>query len=165
MNIPGRYSLLFMLCLMLFPAWAMSANMIKPFEPDSLQEITRQHIGKPFVLFVWSLDCEYCHASLEHLAQVQRGGRALAIVTLSTDPVQDPQALSMMEKRLKEVKLTRNAWAFGSTSPEKLKYALDPKWHGEKPRSYWFNAQGERIAYSGVLTPAMIEKMVMQVSK
>jgi hypothetical protein len=55
--------------------------------------------------------------------------------------------------------MTRNAWAFGSTPPEQLRYVIDPKWHGEKPRSYWFNARGEKIAYSGVLTPATIQKL------
>jgi hypothetical protein len=33
------------------------------------------------------------------------------------------------------------------------------RWRGEKPRSYWYDAQGQRIAYSGVITPAVIAKM------
>jgi hypothetical protein len=27
------------------------------------------------------------------------------------------------------------------------------------PRSYWFNARGERTAYSGTITPAVIARM------
>lgn len=162
---PRRKSLVFALWLMMFPAWAESGDMLKPFEPASLQAIAEQHKGKPFVLFVWSLDCEYCHASLDRLTQARRAGSTLAIVTLSTDPLHDPQARAAMEKRLAELQLTHNAWAFGSASPEKLKYALDPKWYGEKPRSYWFNARGERIAYSGMLTAAVIKKLALQTSK
>lgn len=162
---PRRKSLVFAFWLMMFPAWAVSGDMLKPFEPASLKTIAEQHKGKPFVLFVWSLDCDYCHASLDRLTQARRTGSTLAIVTLATDPLHDPHARAAMEKRLTELQLTRNAWAFGSASPEKLKYALDPKWYGEKPRSYWFNARGERIAYSGMLTPAVIEKLALQTSK
>jgi hypothetical protein len=46
--------------------------------------------------------------------------------------------------------------------PERLRYAIDRSWHGEKPRSYWFNARGERVAYSGVITAAVIDKYLKQ---
>lgn len=158
-------SLIFRLCLILLPGTALAAAPLQSFEPDSLQSIVTQHKGKPFVLFVWSLDCVYCQASLDHLAQAKRDNKALTIVTLSTDAASDPEAARMMEKRLSSLQLTGNAWAFGNATPEKLKYALDPKWYGEKPRSYWFNAQGERVAYSGILKPATIEKLYKQAAK
>lgn len=47
---------------------------------------------------------------------------------------------------------TADALAFGSTPPEQLRYAIDADWHGEMPRSYWFNA-------AGVLTPGMIVRL------
>lgn len=156
--------LIFKLCLLL-PGMSLAAAPLQPFEPDSLQNIVKQHQGKPFVLFVWSLDCVYCQASLDHLAQAKRDNKALTVVTLSTDAASDPEAAPMMQKRLSELNLTRDAWAYGSATPEKLKYALDPKWYGEKPRSYWFNAQGERVAYSGVLNAATIKKLYKQVAK
>jgi thiol-disulfide isomerase/thioredoxin len=160
-----RLFLLAALALALFPGLGNADGMLQPFEPSSLQRIMEQHKGKPFVLFIWSLDCVYCQASLDHLAQAKRDNKALTIVTLSTDGANDPQAAELMQKRLNGLQLASNAWAFGSASPERLKYALDPKWYGEKPRSYWFNAQGERVAYSGVLNPATIERLYMQVAR
>ncbi len=143
----------------------MAGTILQPFEPSSLRNIVEQHKGKSFVLFVWSLDCTYCQASLDHLAQVKLDDKALTIVTLSTDLASDQQAAEMMRKRLTGLQLSDNAWAFGSAAPEKLKYAIDPKWHGEKPRSYWFNARGERVAYSGLLDEETIKKLHAQVSK
>jgi hypothetical protein len=140
-----------------FSLAAGAAPAIQPFEPDSLAHIVESRKGKPFVLLVWSLDCEYCQASLKALAQEKR--KRLNIVTLSTDALDDPQAAALMQKRLGSLGMTDDAWAFGSASPEQLRYAIDPKWHGEKPRSYWFDAQGKKIAYSGVLTPAAIAKL------
>jgi thiol-disulfide isomerase/thioredoxin len=153
------------LLLTLLSSWSSAAGMLQAFEPNSMQNIMEKHKGKPFVLFIWSLDCVYCQASLDTLSQAKHENKALTIVTLSTDPVDDPQASALMQKRLTALQMTQDAWAFGSASPEKLKYALDPKWYGEKPRSYWFNAQGERIAHSGVLTAAMIDKLYSKTSK
>ncbi|MGV3742386.1 MAG: TlpA family protein disulfide reductase [Burkholderiaceae bacterium] len=160
-----RIRLFFLLAASLLPCLGTAGSMLQPFEPNSLQNIVERHKGKPFMLFVWSLDCVYCQASLDHLAKAKRDNQGLTIVTLSTDLASDPQAAEMMQKRLSSLQLSGDAWAFGSAAPEKLKYALDPKWYGEKPRSYWFNAQGERIGYSGVLNPDTIEKLYRKVAQ
>ena len=65
-----------------------------------------------------------------------------------------------MKEKLQSLGMTANAWAFGASPSEQLRYAIDAKWHGEMPRSYWFNAKGESVAYSGLITPAMIAKLM-----
>lgn len=148
--------------LMLTTALAFAAQGINAFHPDSLTRIITSQKGKPFVLIVWSLDCEYCQISLNTLSQQKRANKNLNVVTLATDTLDDAQAVALMKKRLSSFGLTANAWAFGSAPPEQLRYAIDAKWHGEKPRSYWFNARGEGVAYSGVITAAMIEKFLAE---
>ncbi|HJV01751.1 MAG TPA: hypothetical protein VJ752_14500 [Burkholderiaceae bacterium] len=132
---------------------------VASFEADSLAQIVRAHAGKPFVLILWSLDCVYCQASLNALAEQKRTHPELDIVTLSTDGVGDPQTDALVEQRLRKLALTGNAWGFGAAPAEQLRYAIDPKWHGEMPRSYWFDAQGRRTPHSGVLTPATIDRL------
>lgn len=136
---------------------AGAAPSIQPFEPDGMARIVASQKGKPFVLLVWSLDCEYCQVSMKNLAQ-ERRRKSLNVVTLSTDTLDDPQSVVLMQKRLAAAGLGANAWTFGAAPPEQLRYAIDPRWHGEKPRSYWFDARGERVAYSGVITAEIIAK-------
>lgn len=137
---------------------AANAAPLRAFEPDSMPRLVDAHKGKPFVVVVWSLDCEFCRASLDTLAQVRRQRPDLTVVTISTDEADDPELGPMMRERLAKLGMDKDAWAFGSAPPERLRYAIDRGWHGEKPRSYWFNAQGERVAYSGVITPAVIDR-------
>ncbi|WP_052452593.1 TlpA family protein disulfide reductase [Noviherbaspirillum autotrophicum] len=137
-----------------------AAPAIQPFEPDGMARIVASQKGQPFVLVVWSLDCEYCQASLKTLAQEKRKRKNLHVVTLSTDALDDEQAVALMNARLASLAMAGNAWAFGEAPPEQLRYAIDSKWHGEKPRSYWFNAKGESTAYSGVITPQVIAKFM-----
>lgn len=138
---------------------AHAAAAIQAFEADGMTRIMASQKGKPFVLVVWSLECEYCQTSLSALAREKRKRKGLNVVTLSTDAIDDPQAVALMKKKLGSTGMAGNAWAFGESPPEQLRYAIDPKWHGEMPRSYWFNARGERTAYSGVITPAVIARL------
>ena len=72
---------------------------VAPFETDSLSQLVASQKGQPFVLIVWSLDCEFCQASLKTLAQEKRKGKKLKIVTLATDSLDDPQAAALVQVR------------------------------------------------------------------
>lgn len=147
------------LALALAAALVSAASAIQPFEPGSLARIVAAQEGKSFVLVVWSLDCQFCQTSLDTLARARTKRKDLNVVTLSTDPATDPVLGPMMHKRLAALGMSDNAWAYGALSPERLRYAIDRNWRGEKPRSYWFDAQGKKTAYSGLITPAVIDKL------
>lgn len=150
-----------MMLAMALPASAPAADdaALQAFEPDSLARLVAQQKGKPFVLVIWSLDCEYCIASLKTLGEEQRKRKHLRLVTLATDAADDPQLAPLIRQRLAAFGVRGPAWAYGNAPEEQLRYAIDPKWYGEKPRSYWFNAHGERVAHSGVITPVIIDKL------
>ena len=139
-------------------ASAASAGL-KPFEPQSVEQIAASHKGKPFVVLVWSMDCEFCQHSLDVLSKARAANPSFDIVTSTTDPLADGALSALVMKRLSGIDLLGDAWSFGSLAPERLRYAIDPRWRGEKPRSYWYDAQGQRVAYSGTITPAVIGKM------
>jgi thiol-disulfide isomerase/thioredoxin len=132
---------------------------IRSFEPDSLHRIIAAQKGKPFVVMVWSLDCDYCQASFNALADAKRNSK-LGVVTIATDRVDDTEAARLIRKKLGASGLHANAWAFGAAPPEQLRYAIDPKWRGEMPRSYWFDARGEAVAHSGVITAEVVTKLL-----
>jgi thiol-disulfide isomerase/thioredoxin len=137
---------------------ARAADTVRAFEADSLPGIVASHAGKPFVLVVWSLDCDYCQPSFKALAQAQRRNK-LAVVTIATDRAGDPESVRFIRKKIGASGLAAQTWAFGEAPAEQLRYAIDPKWHGEMPRSYWFDGSGGRIAQSGVITAEVVAKM------
>ncbi len=157
-----RYLATAILCLLGFAGstGVMAGEKIRAFEPESFRQIADSHKGKPFMVMIWSLDCEYCLASFKALSEAGRSGR-VRIVTIATDLVDDPQAVKLMAETLATAGLDKEAWAFGAAPAEQLRYAIDPKWHGEKPRSYWFDARGERVAYSGIITAATIDRLTV----
>lgn len=155
-----RICMLFVLLLALIAANAAPPQTIHEFKPDSLPRLIANEKGHPFVLVIWSLDCEYCQASLATLAQQRRKRPNLTVITLSTDSLAGGQSASQMRKKLSALGLTAHAWAFGTAPPEQLRYAIDEKWHGEMPRSYWFDAHGASVALSGEVTSTDIDQFL-----
>ncbi len=136
---------------------------VVPFGADGMQRIVESQHGAPFVLVVWSLDCTYCQASMATLAKLKTANKDfkdLHVVTLLSDGAQGKESAELMYRKLGTLDIA-DVWAFDSTPPEQLRYAVDPGWHGELPRIYWYRADGSRSAYSGVLTPRAIQSMLV----
>jgi thiol-disulfide isomerase/thioredoxin len=148
-----------LLTFLLNVAALYAAEKIHSFAPDSLNRIVASQKGKPFVIMVWSLECDYCQPSFNALAEAKHKSR-FSVVTIATDRADDPQAAGLIKKKLEASGLGTNIWAFGTAPAEQLRYAIDPKWRGEMPRSYWFNARGEAVAYSGLITAETVAKFL-----
>jgi hypothetical protein len=119
-----------------------------------MRAIERQHQGRAFWVLLWDLECAYCMKSMQHAVEALRRRPDLRVVTIATDPATNATAL---HERLADLGLESEAFAFGSASAEALRYAIDPMWSGEKPRSYRYAASGQREAISGVLS---IEQLI-----
>ncbi|MFZ6774378.1 hypothetical protein ACO0LB_16855 [Undibacterium sp. SXout7W] len=141
----------------LFIASSQAAD-IQEFKSVSMNNLIQSQKGKPFVLVVWSLDCEFCQASLAALWKSKKRNKNVRVITIGTDSLLDEQNASLMKQKLNGFDLMKDAWAFGEEAPERLRFSVDPKWHGEMPRSYWFDANGQSTAISGVIKVAEIEK-------
>ncbi|MYM67324.1 TlpA family protein disulfide reductase [Pseudoduganella sp. FT55W] len=137
-------------------AAALAAPAPLAFEADGMTRVLAAKAGRPFVMLVWSLDCSYCHASMKNLAAAQPG---LDIVTVAIEPASDQATTDAIAAATSALGPRTSRWAFGSAPAEQLRYKIDPKWHGELPRSYWYNAQGQRVAaISGLITPKLISE-------
>jgi hypothetical protein len=124
-------------------------DAIKPFTLDTLRRIEQQHAGEPFWVVLWDLECVYCMKSLGNVAAAQRQQPNLRVITIATDPI---AAAPELGKRLGEIGVQSQAYAFAGAPQEALRFAIDPTWMGEKPRAYRYNSSGSREPISGVLT-------------
>jgi hypothetical protein len=163
MNMRAAYRIAALMAALLVSSAGL-AQSIKPFGAQSLEQIQAAHRGKPFVLLVWSMDCEFCQASLEVLSKARAAHPGLDLVTVTTDPIADQVLTGQVRKRLGSLRLLNDPWSFGGDAPERLRFVLDPDWHGEKPRSYWYDAKGQRTAYSGLIKADMLAQWKRRVA-
>src|SRR5690242_2613981 len=89
---------LLLMLLMGGTSLAFAAEAIRPFIQGSLAQVLAQREGKPFILVLWSLECQYCPTELKMLSELKRAHPKLDVVLVATDEVSDaPQLLSRTE--------------------------------------------------------------------
>ena len=150
-----RFSAILFALWLVLGAGAAVAGELQPFTGESLPAIKQQFAGRPFILTLWSLTCHHCAKELQTLGKLARSERNLPLVIVSTDTPDDARELRAALKRHGLDRL--DTWVFADAVPERLRYAIDPAWRGELPRSYLFDAAHRREAHSGLLNEAQLK--------
>ena len=123
------------------------AQDIRPFVSGSIKEITAARQGKPFILGMWSLTCTHCREELALLSDLVIKYPDLDLVLIATDTPEEEEAISatLRQSRLGGAQ----AWVFADPFSERLRFEIDPKWHGELPRTYLYDPSHKVQAFSG----------------
>ncbi len=128
---------------------------LKAFQTGSIDEISAERNGQPFIVVLWSIHCPPCLRELTHLQQYKNKFSNSSLVLVATD---GQQYFDTVQRILSDNQLDQmDNWIFTGPMPERLRYAIDPSWYGELPRSYFYDSAHQRSAHSGVLTRALLE--------
>lgn len=134
---------------------AVSGSPARDFVSGSIQAIQDAHRGRPYVVALWALDCAHCKENLALLARLSARYPDIDLVLIATDAtdagtvgdVLDHHGLAWAE-----------SWMFADGFAERLIYEVDPRWHGEVPRTYLF-APGQAVrAHTGRLDANVLQK-------
>jgi thiol-disulfide isomerase/thioredoxin len=133
-----------------------AAQELKPFVAGSIQEITAARQGKPFILGMWSLTCTHCRDELALLSDLLKKHPALDLVLVATDTPEEGEAISatLRQSGLGDTE----AWVFADPFAERLRFEIDPKWHGELPRTYLYDPSHKAQAFSGKPDALLLEQ-------
>jgi hypothetical protein len=129
---------------------------MRPFDAGSLNSIRAAHAGKSFVLAFWSVTCEPCRGEMKLWKSFRRKYPGVPVVLVSTDLPGERSAIADFLARYDPGPVEH--WAYADEFTERIRYAVDPGWRGELPRTYFFNAAHERDAHSGRLDPRQTER-------
>lgn len=141
--------------LLLLAASGALAAELRPFDAGSMAAIRAAQSGKPFVLAFWSVHCPPCREELAHWGVWQRRHPQVRIVLVATD---DPAERELAASALARHDLDRvDTWVFADPYAERLRWSVDPKWRGELPRTYFYDAAHRAEARSGRLDAAWVE--------
>ena len=141
----------------------LSQAGLKPFEVGSIRQILAARQGQTFLLVLWSVDCPSCLRELEQLKQLREKFRPKGLVLISTDELKYQSAA---EAILDATDLDGfDNWIFGDRYRASLRYQIDPNWHGELPRAYYYSADHQRTGHSGLLNREHLENWLKQQTK
>jgi len=152
-------SLVFVLTLGCMGATS-AAESIRPFTLGSLAQVLAPREGKPFILVLWSLECQYCPTELKMLSELKRSHPKLDVVLIATDAVSDtPQLLS----RTESYGIGKaEQWVFAEDMPERLRLEIDGRWYGEVPRTYFYDRKHQREVKTGLVHKKFFEDWLVR---
>ncbi len=136
---------------------------LKPFIAGSYQQILANHANQPLIMVAWSIDCPSCLKDMALINSIHKNKPDLKIIMLATD---DLSASDQIQQILAKNQLSNlNSWVFADENTQKLRFEIDPKWYGEIPRTYFFDAAHHREGVSGVLTNEDYETRIARLLK
>lgn len=137
---------------------ALAHEGLRPFVSGSLAKIAAERQGKPFIVALWSVGCTHCPAELKALGEFRKKQPRLDVVLVSADSPEDaPQAMQLATGfGLKK----SEQWIFADDMPERLRFEIDPRWHGELPRTLLYDSAHRITAVSGVIAHSQLDDWI-----
>jgi thiol-disulfide isomerase/thioredoxin len=120
----------------------------RAFDATSLETIRRAYAGRPFVLSLWSVHCEPCRHEMPLWRELQARYPDVRVVLVAADNPAEGQRIERFLERHDPGPAER--WRYADDFEERIRYSIDPKWRGELPRTYFFDAAHRAEARTGV---------------
>ena len=133
------------------------------FTAGSYQKILENSAERPFMLVVWSIDCPSCLKDMDLLNTIHQQRPELKIVMLAADDLSASQQIQQILEQHQLAELEN--WVFADENAQKLRFEIDPRWYGELPRTYFFDATHQRTGVSGVLSEQDYNDMFAKILK
>jgi thiol-disulfide isomerase/thioredoxin len=156
----NRRTVFLLAALMSLSARAADAPT-RAFRPGSFAGLLEARRGEPFLLVLWSLACPPCLREFEMLGQLRKVHPRFPLVLIATDDIADSEPVMEVLRRY-GLEL-EEAWIFADQDAARLRYEIDPGWHGDMPRAYFYQPNHDREAVSGSLERARVEAWVGQI--
>jgi thiol-disulfide isomerase/thioredoxin len=130
---------------------------VEPIDTSGLKDLIAKSKDKPLLVNFWATYCDPCRDEFPDLVKVDSDFRpkSLDFVTVSLDDVSDIK--TTVPQFLAQMKATMPAYLLNVSDPEPAINAVDPKWQGELPATFLYNAKGEIVfkAFGRVNTAAL----------
>jgi thiol-disulfide isomerase/thioredoxin len=133
-----------------------AAESIRPFTSGSLKQVLASRPNKPFILVLWSLDCQYCPTELKMLSELEKSHPGLDVVLIATDTIDDMPQLAARATNYGTAKFEQ--WVFAEDMPERLRQEIDGRWYGEVPRTYFYDQKHQRTVRMGLINKSLVEE-------
>jgi thiol-disulfide isomerase/thioredoxin len=140
---------LFLLALAPGSIGSAATEGLRTFVRGSWQDIRKAHAGKPTVVHFWGVTCGPCRIEMPAWGAFLLKRPDLDLVVINADLV--PNEPSAVSATLAQTGLaSAENWTFGDGFVERLRYEIDPQWHGDIPRTLLIARDGSVTTIEGV---------------
>lgn len=144
-----KYWFSFLLCLALVANVAMADPIrMKPYQIGDWSSLVKSANGTPLAIHFWGVTCPACVKEMPKWGAFLKRNPNAKVIFIQVDDV-TPE---MMQKMLSKAGLeTANNYYLAAPFDERLRYEIDPKWHGETPTTILVDKNGKTSRKTGLI--------------
>lgn len=136
-------------------AGTAGAVELRPFVQGSWQELRQNHAGRPTIVHFWGVTCAPCRTEMPEWGRLLQERPDMNLVMIDADLVRnEPDRASAM--LAKTGVSAAEQWMFDDDYEERLRYEVDPQWHGEIPYTVLIARDGTTTTIAGAVEPGQI---------
>jgi thiol-disulfide isomerase/thioredoxin len=121
---------------------------LKPYQAGDWKSITKTANGTPIAIHFWGVTCPACVKEMPLWGSFLKGNPSAKVIFIQVDDV-TPES---MQKMLSKVGLEKaNNYYVVGPFDERLRYEIDPKWHGETPTTILIDKNGRATRKTGLI--------------
>ncbi len=143
-----KYLLAFVLATgVIHPAFADKLTL-KPYQSGDWPALVKSANGSPIAIHFWGVTCPSCVKEMPLWGSFLKANQNAKVVFIQVDDV-TPES---MQKMLNKAGLEKaNSYYVAGPFDERLRYEIDPKWHGETPTTILIDKNGRATRKTGLM--------------
>jgi thiol-disulfide isomerase/thioredoxin len=123
-------------------------NSLKPYQAGDWKAVTKVTNGEPLAIHFWGVTCPACVKEMPQWGQFVKSNPNAKVVFIQVDDVSTDSILKMLKKAGLE---KANNYYVAAPFDERLRYEIDPKWHGETPTTIVIDKNGKATRKTGLV--------------
>ena len=132
---------------------------LKPYQTGGWSNLVKSANGAPMVVHFWGVTCPSCIKEMPQWGSFLKSHPNAKIVFIQVDDV-SPES---MQKMLTKANL-ENANNYYVVAPfdERLRYEIDPKWHGETPTTILIDKNSKATRKTGLMNSQELQTWMVK---
>ena len=121
---------------------------LKPYQVGDWKVITKAANGAPLAIHFWGVTCPACIKEMPQWGLFIKNNPTAKVVFIQADDV----SIESMKKMLSKANLDKaNNYYVAAPFDERLRYEIDPQWHGETPTTIVIDKNGKATIKTGLV--------------
>lgn len=139
-----------------------TAATLKPYQSGDWSRLIKTGDGSPMAIHFWGVTCPACVKEMPQWGAFVKRNPNAKIIFIQVDDV-SPE---MMQKMLNKAGLEKaNNYYLASAFDERLRYEIDPQWHGETPTTILIDKNGKLSRKTGLINFQQLPNKLLNDSK
>jgi len=143
-----RYGLALLSVLSFSGSALADSSSLKPYQAGDWKAITKVNNGEPLAIHFWGVTCPACIKEMPLWGQFLKSNPNAKVVFIQVDDVSTVNTQKMLNKAGLE---KANNYYVVAPFDERLRYEIDPKWHGETPTTIVIDKNGKATRKTGLV--------------